>query len=80
GVDDVWFCIMFLIVIQTSYLTPQMAPAIFYLRGISPPEIKLADMYRGVIPFILLELLVLALVYWFPGLALWLPSVVFKSF
>ncbi len=80
GVDDVWFCIMFLIVIQTSYLTPPMAPAIFYLRGISPPEIKLADMYRGVIPFILLELVVLALVYWFPGLALWLPSVVFKTF
>ncbi len=80
GVDDVWFCIMFLIVIQTSYLTPPMAPAIFYLRGISPPEIKLADMYRGVIPFILLELVVLALVYWFPGLALWLPSVVFRSF
>ena len=80
GVDDVWFCIMFLIVIQTSYLTPPMAPAIFYLRGISPPEIRLADMYRGVIPFILLELVVLALVYWFPGLALWLPSVVFKTF
>ena len=80
GVDDVWFCIMFLIVIQTSYLTPPMAPAIFYLRGISPPEIRLADMYRGVIPFIVLELVVLALVYWFPGLALWLPSVVFKTF
>ncbi len=80
GVDDVWFCVMFLIVIQTSYLTPPMAPAIFYLRGISPPEIRLADMYRGVIPFILLELVVLALVYWFPGLALWLPSVVFKTF
>ncbi len=80
GVDDVWFCIMFLIVIQTSYLTPPMAPAIFYLRGISPPEIRLADMYRGVIPFILLELAVLALVYWFPGIALWLPSVVFKTF
>ncbi len=80
GVDDVWFCIMFLIVIQTSYLTPPMAPAIFYLRGISPPEIKLADMYRGVIPFIVLELVVLALVYWFPGLALWLPSVVFRTF
>ena len=80
GFDPVWFCVMFLVVIQTSYLTPPMAPAIFYLRGISPPEIKLADMYRGVIPFILLELVVLALVYWFPGLALWLPSVVFKSF
>jgi tripartite ATP-independent transporter DctM subunit len=79
GVDDVWFCIMFLIVIQTSYLTPPMAPAIFYLRGISPPEITLGHMYRGVIPFILLELVVLALVYWFPALALWLPGIVFKS-
>lgn len=79
GVDDVWFCIMFLIVIQTSYLTPPMAPAIFYLRGISPPEITLTDMYRGVIPFIILELMVLALVYFFPALALWLPSVVFRS-
>jgi TRAP-type mannitol/chloroaromatic compound transport system permease large subunit len=77
GVDDVWFCIMFLVVIQTSYLTPPMAPAIFYLRGISPPEITLGDMYRGVIPFIAIELLVLALVYFFPALALWLPELVF---
>ena len=77
GVDDVWFCIMFLVVIQTSYLTPPMAPAIFYLRGISPPEITLGDMYRGVIPFIVIELIVLALVYFFPALALWLPELVF---
>ena len=77
GVDDVWFCIMFLVVIQTSYLTPPMAPAIFYLRGISPPEITLGDMYRGVIPFIVIELIVLGLVYFFPALALWLPELVF---
>ena len=49
-----WFCILFLIVIQTSYLTPPMAPAIFYLRGISPPEIRLVHMYKGVLPFIVL--------------------------
>ncbi len=79
GIDDVWFCIMFLIVIQTSYLTPPMAPAIFYLRGISPPEIKLSDMYRGVIPFILLEIVVLAMVWYFPGIALWLPEQVFDG-
>lgn len=80
GVDIVWFCIMFLIMIQTSYLTPPMAPAIFYLRGISPPEIRLSDMYRGVVPFILLEFVVLGLVMLFPGLALWLPAVVFDGF
>ncbi len=79
GVDIVWFCIMFLIMIQTSYLTPPMAPAIFYLRGISPPEIRLSDMYRGVVPFIALEFVVLALIAFFPGLALWLPSIVFAQ-
>ena len=69
-----WFCVLFLIVIQTSYLTPPMAPAIFYLRGISPPEIKLSHMYKGVAPFIALEVIALALVILFPGLALWLPE------
>ena len=74
GFDPVWFCILFLIMIQTSYLTPPMAPAIFYLRGISPPEITLRHMYRGVIPFIGLEIIALGLVMAFPQLALWLPS------
>ncbi|MGI9333872.1 MAG: TRAP transporter large permease [Gammaproteobacteria bacterium] len=73
-----WFCIMFLIVIQTSYLTPPMAPAIFYLRGISPPEIRLLHMYRGVMPFIGLEVLALAMVMFWPGLALWLPEQMFE--
>lgn len=74
GFDPVWFCILFLIVIQTSYLTPPMAPAIFYLRGISPPEIKLQDMFRGVIPFIILQILTLIIVMAFPQTVLWLPD------
>ena len=78
GVDDVWFCIMFLIVIQTSYLTPPMAPAIFFLRGISPPEIRLVDMYRGVIPFIALHFVCLGLIIILPELALWLPEIMFE--
>ena len=69
-----WFCILFLIVIQTSYLTPPMAPAIFYLRGISPPEIRLGHMYAGVMPFIALEIIALAMVMMWPDLALWLPE------
>ena len=80
GDVKVWFCICFLIMIQTSYLTPPMAPAIFYLRGISPPEIRLVDMYRGVIPFISLHLVVLAAVLAMPWLSLWLPSVLFRGF
>ncbi|MGH6885156.1 MAG: TRAP transporter large permease subunit, partial [Geminicoccales bacterium] len=74
GHDPVWFCILFLVVLQTSYLTPPMAPSIFYLRGIAPPEITLRDMYRGVVPFVLIQLLTLALVAAFPSLALWLPA------
>jgi len=75
GFEPSWFCILFLIVIQTSYLTPPMAPAIFYLRGISPPEITLTDMYKGVVPFIVLQLITLGIVMAFPQLVLWLPSI-----
>ena len=77
GVDDIWFCIMFLVVIQTSYLTPPMAPAIFFLRGISPPEIRLVDMYKGVVPFIFLHFVCLGLIMIFPDFALKLPQVLF---
>jgi tripartite ATP-independent transporter DctM subunit len=75
GFDPVWFCVLFLIVIQTSYLSPPMAPAIFYLKGIAPPEITIHDMFRGVVPFIVLQGVCLAIVAAFPQLVLWLPSV-----
>ena len=74
GFNPVWFCVMFLVVIQTSYLTPPMAPAIFYLRGISPPEITLRDMFRGVTPFIILQIVTLIIIAAFPDTVLWLPS------
>jgi TRAP-type mannitol/chloroaromatic compound transport system permease large subunit len=66
---------MFLIVIQTSYLTPPMAPAIFYLKGIVPPEVKVTDMFKGVVPYIILQLIGIALVTIFPNIALWLPEI-----
>jgi len=74
GYDPAWFCVMFLVVIQTSYLTPPMAPAIFYLRGISPPEITLQHMFKGVVPFIILQIICLGVVGWFPQTVLWLPA------
>ena len=80
GDIKVWFSICFLIMIQTSYLTPPMAPAIFYLRGISPPEITLMHMYKGVVPFIILHGVVLAFVLSVPSLALWLPTILFRGF
>jgi tripartite ATP-independent transporter DctM subunit len=75
GFDPVWFCVLFLIIIQTSYLSPPMAPAIFYLRGIAPPEITIQDMFRGVVPFIIIQVLCLCIVAAFPQVVLWLPSV-----
>jgi TRAP-type mannitol/chloroaromatic compound transport system permease large subunit len=73
GVDPLWFCVLFLIVLQTSYLTPPMAPAIFYMRAVAPPSITLMHMYKGVVPFILLELATLGIAILFPGVATWLP-------
>lgn len=74
GFDEIWFCVAFLVVLQTSYLTPPLAPAIFYLRAITPPEVTLKHMYKGVVPFIIAQLIVLALVLAFPQIALWLPD------
>jgi tripartite ATP-independent transporter DctM subunit len=74
GFDPVWFCVLFLIMIQTSYLTPPMAPAIFYLRAVAPAEITIQHMYRGVVPFILLQIVTLILVMAFPILVTWLPT------
>ena len=75
GINMVWFCIALLVVIQTSYLSPPMAPAIFYFRAISPPEITTMHMYRGVVPFIVLQVITLTILLTFPGVVLWLPKV-----
>lgn len=75
GFDPVWFCILFLIMIQTSYLTPPMAPAIFYLRAVAPQDITIRHMYAGVVPFIALQCATLVVVMIFPKLVTWLPSV-----
>jgi tripartite ATP-independent transporter DctM subunit len=78
GFDPVWFCVLFLVVIQTSYLTPPMAPAIFYLRAVAPPEITIHHMYRGVVPFIVLQCLTLVIVLAFPAVVTWLPTVMLQ--
>jgi tripartite ATP-independent transporter DctM subunit len=75
GVDAIWFGVMAIVMIQTSYLTPPMAPAIFYLRSIAPKEMTYGDMYRGVIPFILCQLITLLVVALIPATATYLPDV-----
>ncbi len=74
GIDPVWFAVMVLVVIQTGYLTPPMAPSIFYLKSIAPPDMTYGQMCRGVFPFILLQGATLLLVLLFPALATWLPD------
>jgi tripartite ATP-independent transporter DctM subunit len=78
GFDAVWFCVLFLVLIQTSYLTPPMAPAIFYLRAVAPVSITIRHMYAGVVPFIILQLVTLGVVMAFPVLVTWLPSVMLQ--
>lgn len=73
-IDPIWFATVMIVVIQTSYLTPPMAPSIFYLRSIAPTSITFGDMYRGVMPFIICQIIVLVLVMLFPELATYLPS------
>lgn len=75
GVDKLWVGVMAIVVIQTSYLTPPMAPSIFYLRGIAPPEVTYRDMYLGIVPFVACQLLTLLAVLAMPWTATWLPAV-----
>lgn len=75
GFDPVWLGIMLAVNLQTSFLTPPFGFALFYLRGVTPESISTTNMYRGVIPFIGLQLLLLGLLIVWPGLATWLPEV-----
>lgn len=74
GFDPIWFAVLVIMMIQTSYLTPPMAPGIFYIKGICPPEIKDPHLFRSVIPFVILQIIGIILAMVFPELVLWLPE------
>jgi tripartite ATP-independent transporter DctM subunit len=73
-----WFAILVAINLQTSFLTPPFGFALFYLKGIAPKEIKIQEIYRGIIPFVMLQLIALISVILFPGVALWLMHAVYQ--
>jgi len=77
GLDPVWLGVMIAINLQTSFLTPPFGFALFYLRGVAPPEVSTTAIYRGVIPFIVIQLFVLLFIAWQPALATWLPSLLY---
>lgn len=74
GFDPVWFTVMFAVCLQTSFLTPPVGFAIFYLKGVAPPEIDVGTIYKGVAPFIALQILGLIIIFNWTALVTWLPS------
>jgi tripartite ATP-independent transporter DctM subunit len=73
----VWFAVLVAVSLQTSFLTPPVGFALFYLKGVAPPEIELLDIYKGVVPFIILQLIGLLAVAFFPQLVIWLPAIAY---
>jgi tripartite ATP-independent transporter DctM subunit len=77
GLDPVWLGIMIAINLQTSFLTPPFGFALFYLRGVAPPEVRTTAIYRGVMPFVIIQLLMLGVLAAWPALVTWLPDRVY---
>jgi tripartite ATP-independent transporter DctM subunit len=78
GFDPVWYGVVLGVNLQTSFLTPPFGYALFYLRGVAPPDVTTGHIYRGIIPFVAIQLIGMIAVILFPELALWLPRLVFK--
>jgi tripartite ATP-independent transporter DctM subunit len=78
GFDPIWFVVVFAVALQTSFLTPPVGFSLFYLKGVVPPEITTMDIYRGIVPFVILQLVAIGLVFLFPQLVLWLPEQMYR--
>ena len=74
GIEPLWFTILVAVCLQTSFLTPPVGFALFYLKGVAPPSIELPHLYRGIAPFVLLQIIGLAALFAWPALATWLPA------
>lgn len=74
GVDQTWFLILMALMLQTSFLTPPVGFSLFYLKGVVPKEVTIGDIYTGIIPFVLLQLLMVVVCFTYPDLILWLPK------
>jgi TRAP-type mannitol/chloroaromatic compound transport system permease large subunit len=77
GYDPIWFCVLLAVNLQTSFMTPPFGFSLFYLKAVTPPEISTGHIYRGIIPFVIFQLIGLTIVVFFPQLATWLPKFVF---
>ena len=79
GIDPILLSVLIAINLQTSFLTPPFGFALFYLRGVAPKSVRTTDIYRGVVPFVALQLIAIVIVFQFPRLATWLPETVYGS-
>jgi TRAP-type mannitol/chloroaromatic compound transport system permease large subunit len=77
GFDTTWFAVLFILSMQSAYLTPPFGYNLFYMRSVAPKSITIVDIYRSAFPFVALQILGLALIVAFPGIALWLPNLLF---
>ena len=77
GIDPVWLGVMMALNLQTSFLTPPFGFALFYLRGVAPDGVSAGQIYKGAIPFVIIQLAMLGLLAVFPELATWLPELIF---
>tara|TARA_Y100000768_G_scaffold337240_1_gene279301 strand:- start:15189 stop:16526 length:1338 start_codon:yes stop_codon:yes gene_type:complete len=78
GYDPLWIGILIALVLQTSFITPPFGFSLFYLRGVLPSNVKTTEIYRGIIPFLFIQLLLVVLVFMFPSLATYLPEILFN--
>jgi TRAP-type C4-dicarboxylate transport system permease large subunit len=76
GIDPIWFGVMFLICMQLGLLLPPHGLLLMTMRGVAPPEVTMAHIFTAVIPYVLMSILLLAAVFWFPPIATWLPKLV----
>lgn len=77
GFDMMWFCILIAVNFQTSFLTPPFGFALFFLKGVSPPEVATVEIYKGIVPFVLIQLIGLALIILVPKIVTWLPFAIY---
>jgi tripartite ATP-independent transporter DctM subunit len=76
GVDPVWLAMLITVNLQSSFLTPPFGWALFYLKGVAPPDVSIKDIYKGVLPFLAMQGVTLLLVFFYPQIALWLPKAI----
>jgi TRAP-type mannitol/chloroaromatic compound transport system permease large subunit len=77
GVNPYFFAMLIALNLQTSFLTPPMAMSAYYLKGVQKSNVELMDIFKGIMPFLLIVIIAMVIMYNFPGLALWLPTALF---